>query len=125
MASVALFPCSRSAFEREIDHHDAVLLHDADEQNDADDGDDAQILMENHQRQERAHAGGRQRGENRDGMNEALVQHAEHDVDRHQRGEDQQSFIGERVLEGRGGTLETGLNAGRHLEIALALFRRR
>ena len=29
--------------EREVDHHDRVLLHDADQQDDADDGDDAEV----------------------------------------------------------------------------------
>ena len=33
-------------FESEVDHHDAVLLHDADEKNDADDGDDVEIQCE-------------------------------------------------------------------------------
>jgi hypothetical protein len=28
---------------REVDHHDRVLFHDADQQDDADDGDDRQI----------------------------------------------------------------------------------
>ncbi len=79
--------------QREVHHHDAVLLHDADEQDDADDGDDAQILTEQHQRQQRAHAGRGQRGKNGDGMDKAFVEHAEHDVDRDQRGEDQQRFI--------------------------------
>ena len=32
--------------EREVDHHDRVLLDDADQQDDADDGDDAQIVTE-------------------------------------------------------------------------------
>ena len=40
--------------EREVDHHDRVLLDDADQHDDADDGDDAQILMEQHERGERA-----------------------------------------------------------------------
>ena len=35
-------------FESEIDHHDSVLFHDADEQDDADDGDDAQIEAVEH-----------------------------------------------------------------------------
>ena len=38
-----------------------------------------------HQREQRADAGRRQRGEDRERMDEALVQHAEHDVDRHDR----------------------------------------
>ncbi len=105
----------------EVHHHDAVLLHDADEQNDADDGDDAEILMEQHERQQRAHAGRRQRGENRDRVNEALVEHAEHDVDRHQRGQNQQRLIGERILERGSGALEAGLQAGRHVHLFLHL----
>ena len=36
----AIFPLS---IQGEIDHHDGVLFHNADEQDDADDGDDAQI----------------------------------------------------------------------------------
>src|ERR1044071_6503882 len=67
--------------QREVHHHNAVLLDNADEQDDADDGDDAQVLLEKHQRQERAHSGGRQGGEDGDGMNEALIEHAEDNVD--------------------------------------------
>ena len=52
--------------QREVHDQNSVLLHDADEQDDADDGDDAQILAEKHQRQQRAHAGRRQRGKNGD-----------------------------------------------------------
>ena len=40
------------AFQREVHHHDAVFLHDADQQDDADDGDHAQILAKKHQRQQ-------------------------------------------------------------------------
>ena len=46
--------------EREVDHHDRVLLHDADQKDDADDRDDRQILAGEHQRQQRTNAGGRQ-----------------------------------------------------------------
>ena len=55
------------------------------------------ILAKENQRQERAHAGGRQRGENRDRVDEALVQHAQHDVDGDQRSQDQQRFVGQRI----------------------------
>jgi hypothetical protein len=55
-------------------------------------------LKEN-ERQQCAHAGGRQRGKNRDGVNEALVQDAEHDIHRSQRGKNQQALIGERPLK--------------------------
>ena len=41
----------------EVDHHDGVLLDDADEQDDADQGDHAEVVAEQHQRQQRADAG--------------------------------------------------------------------
>ncbi len=102
-------------FQREVDHHDAVLLHDADQQNDADDGDDIQVQMKQLKRQQRSHARRRQRRKNGDGMDEALVQHAENDVDRHQSRQNQQPFVGERTLEGSGRTLVVGDHAGRNL----------
>ena len=39
IASSGVSPRSRSADQREVDQHDAVLLHDADQQDDADDAD--------------------------------------------------------------------------------------
>ena len=45
------------------------------------------------QRQERAHAGRRQRGEDGDRVDVALVEHAQDDVDGDQRGEDQQRLV--------------------------------
>ena len=75
--------------EREVDHHDRVLLHDADQQDDADDGDDAEIVAERHQRKQRADAGRRQGRQDRDRMDVALVEHAQHDVHRDDGGEDQ------------------------------------
>ena len=74
----------------EVHHHNAVLLDDADQQDDADDGHHVQVLMEKKKCEQRAYAGGGQRGENRDRVNEALVKHAEHDIDGNQRGEDEQ-----------------------------------
>src|ERR1700712_179329 len=64
-------------FKREVDHHDGVFLHDPDQQHNANDPDDVQIVPGNHQRKQRADAGGGQRGKNRDWMDEALVQHAQ------------------------------------------------
>jgi len=43
-------PCAR--LERKVDHHDGVLLHDADEQDDADQGDDAEVRAAEHQGQQ-------------------------------------------------------------------------
>jgi hypothetical protein len=46
-------------FERKIHDHDAVLLDDADQQDDADDGDNIQILMKEHEREQRTQPGRR------------------------------------------------------------------
>ena len=43
--------------EGEVNHHDAVLLHQADEHDDADEGVQAQVHAEDQQRQQRADAG--------------------------------------------------------------------
>ena len=80
--------------EREVDHHDRVLLHDADEQDDADQRDDLRLRPEEQQRQQGADAGRGQRREDRERVDVALVEHAEHDVDRDQRGQDQQRLVG-------------------------------
>ena len=51
------------------------------------------------QRRDRADAGRGQRGENGDRVNEALVEHAEHDVDRGDRRQHEELLVGERLLE--------------------------
>ena len=71
-----------------IDHHDAVLFNDADEQNGADERDDIKIHAAQDQRDQSADAGGRQGGKYRDRVNVALIKHAENDIDRNQRRED-------------------------------------
>ena len=43
-------------FEREVDHHDGVLLHDADQQDDADKGYDTEVIAGNQQRENCADA---------------------------------------------------------------------
>ena len=50
-------------------------------------------------------------------MNEALIQHAEDDVDRDQCGENEQSFVGKRIVEGRCRALKVGLQAGREVKV--------
>ena len=69
----------------EIDEHDAVLLHDTDEQDDADQRDQAEIEMEQHQRRERPYAGRRQGREDRDRVDVAFIQDAEDQIDDNQR----------------------------------------
>ena len=87
------------SLHRKVHHHNSILLDNADQQDDADDCDNAEVLLEENEGQQCAHARRRQRGENRDGVNEALVQDAEHNINRCQRGQNQQAFIGERALE--------------------------
>ena len=45
-------PSFALGFEREVDHHDRVLLHDADEQDDADQRDDAEIRAAEQERED-------------------------------------------------------------------------
>ena len=45
--------------EREIDHHDGILLDDADQQNDSDERNDAKLEMEYDENEQRPNTGGR------------------------------------------------------------------
>ena len=65
----------------EVNHHDGVFLHDADEHDEADETVDVQIKAKNHQRQQRAKSGRRQAGQNRERMDETFVENSEDDVD--------------------------------------------
>src|SRR5216683_8245857 len=85
--------------ERDVDHHDGILLHDPDEQDDPDHRDDREIHAAEKQGQKRADAGRRQRGEDRERVDQAFVEDAQDDVDRDQRRQDEQRLVGERGLE--------------------------
>ena len=90
---------SRLAFlpfgvQRKVDHHDRVFLDDADQENDADQRNDAEFRPAEQQREQRADAGGGERRENRQGVDVTFIQHAEHDVDGHERGQNQQRLAG-------------------------------
>ena len=85
-----------------------VLLHDADEQENAEHGDHAEIEVDRHQHEQRADAGGGKRRQDGDRMDGALVEHAEDDVDGHERGGDEQRLAGERGEKGVGVALEGG-----------------
>jgi hypothetical protein len=61
------------------------------------------------QGEEGADAGGRQGREDGQGVDRVLVEHAQDDVDRQQRREDQDRRARERALEGLGVALEFGL----------------
>ena len=61
--------------------------------------DHAEIVAERHQRQQYADAGRRQRREDGDGVDETLVEHAQHDVDGEDGGQDQERRRLQRLLE--------------------------
>ena len=124
IASRGDLPSLALGFEREVDHHDRVLLDDADQEDDADDRDDAEIAAVEHQREQRADARGRQRREDRDRMDVALVEHAEHDIDGDQRGDDQKNLVGERRLKRQRRALEAGNDADRQADFRLGLLDR-
>ena len=98
--------------QREIDHHDGVLLHDSDEKNDADQSHDVELAVRQHQGQDRAHTGRRQRRKNGDGMDVAFIEHAQDQVDRDQCSENQQRLTGQGGLESRSRALKTGIDGG-------------
>ena len=104
--------------EREVDHHDGVLLDDADQQNDADQGDHAELGAAEEQGEDGADAGGGQGGEDRDRVDVALVEDAEDDVDGDEGGEDQERLVGERRLERLRRALEAAADAGRQAGLA-------
>ena len=60
-----------------------------------------------------------QRGQDRDRMDEALVEDAQDDVHRHDRGGDQEELVGERALERVGRALEGRHDARGHAELRL------
>ena len=60
----------------------AFFLDQTNQQNDADRSNHVQFVVRQQQRQKRSHARRRQSRQNRDGMNVAFVEHAEHDVNR-------------------------------------------
>ena len=102
----------------EIDDQDAVLLHQADQQDDADHGNDAEVRVREHEGQQRAHARRREGGKNGDGMDVAFVQDAEHEVDGRQGRDNQVGFAAERILIGLRGAGEHGLDGGRQADAA-------
>ncbi len=95
--------------QREVDHHDRVLLHDADQEDDPDQRHDVELHPAQHQRQQRAHPRRGQRGEDGHRVDVALVEHAEHDVDGDQRGQDQDRLVRQAVAELLGRPLEAGV----------------
>src|ERR1700730_4890698 len=100
----------------EIHQHDAVLLDDANQQYEADDRDHAQIDVHRQQQQQRADAGRGQRRDNRDRVDQALIEHAEDQVDNEQRREYENRRALQRRAEGLGVALEAGLERQRRVQ---------
>ncbi len=113
-----------ACLDREVDHHDAVLLDDADQQHDADDAVHRQRQPAHHQRQQRAHAGRGQGGNNGEGVDVAFIQHAQHDVDQHQRGQQQPHHVGLAAGELGGLADELRMHLRGHVQPGLGLFDR-
>jgi hypothetical protein len=67
--------------DRHVDHHDAVLLDQSDEHDHTDERIDIQVASEQHQREQCTETRRWQARENRQRVNETLVQDAEDDVD--------------------------------------------
>ena len=77
-----------------------------------------EVVSRDQQREQRADAGRGQGREDGDRVDEALIEHAEHDVDGDDGGEDQQQLIGQRRLEGRRRALEGRDDACRQADLA-------
>ncbi len=84
MASAGGLPAAL-LLQREVDHHDRVLLDDADQHDQADEAVQIQVDAEDQQGQQRADAGRRQAGQDGQRMNEALVENAKHEIDHEDR----------------------------------------
>ncbi len=105
--------------QREVDHHDGVLLHQTDQQHHADDGNDIQVLPEQDQCQHRPDAGRRQTGNDGQGMHQAFVKHAQHDEYGQQCGEHQDRLGTQGLLIGLQGAGEEATDGvrGTHLRL--------
>ena len=73
-------------------------------------------VLEELQRQQRAEAGRRQRRDDGQRVREALVEHAEHDIDREQRRQDQQRLRADRLAVGAGVAGKFGVQRVRQVQ---------
>ena len=81
-----------------------------------------EIEVKQNQREDGAHTGRRQRRQNRDGVNVALIQHPEHDVHGHNGGQNQPALVVERAWKARAVPWNASLNAGGRLISAAACW---
>jgi hypothetical protein len=115
--------CHRAAaaIQGEVDHHDGVFLDDADQHDDADEGVETEIDAKDQQRQQRAEARRGQPRKDRQGVDETLVENAEHQVDHQNRHQQQDAQALLRRLEGLCGALQAGVQRDRDAQL---LFQR-
>ncbi len=73
-------------------------------------------------REQRAEARRRQRRDDGERVRQALVQHAEHDIDRDQRRQDQQRLRAHRLLEGLHVAGEVGVDRVGHVQLGHRLL---
>src|ERR1019366_10820362 len=102
-----LFPYTTlfRSVDREIDHHDRVLLDDSDQQKDADQRDQAELQAEHHEGEDRAHAGRGQRRQDGERVGVALIEDSEDQVDSYDRRENQDRLLADPLLGGPFGAL--------------------
>ena len=96
--------------QSKINHQNGVLFYNSDQQNDSDNRNHREFGARDHERQQCAHARRGQRRKNRNGMNITFIKDSQHQVNRNERGGDQQGFAAQRILIGLGGSGETRTN---------------
>ena len=94
-------PAHALRFQREIDEHDAILLHDADQEDDANQRDDGELLTRYHEREQRAEPGRGQRREDRERVYQVLIEDTQHEIDGDKSREDEKRRRGLLLLKGK------------------------
>ena len=97
----------------EVDHHNAVFHDDSNEENEADERIDGEGLIEDVKGEEAAEEGRGKGAHYSEGMDEALIENAQHDID-DEKGEDhEESEAGERLLKDISSSDEPSIDLGR------------
>ena len=109
-------------FNGEVDHHDGVFLHNANQQNDPDEGNDGQLGVEPLQRQQCPNAGRGQGAQDGDGVNQAFIQNAQHQVNGDQGGKYQHGLAFQRFGKGACRALEGAAHRYRNAQFGHRVF---
>ena len=119
---LALCRVSALRFNGEVDHHDGILLDNADQHDQADEAIQIQIHLEQHQREQCAEAGAGQSGQYGDRVQIAFVEDAQDQINHEDRHHQQQTHAGEGGLKGLRRTLEVADECGRNAQLRKQLF---